>query len=146
MLHVIFIYALYFQGRSACGVTRSLRTVATRWWSSSSEPSCTPRTANSSTSSAPESQVKYRSFICTHPERIKNGCELPLSEKCLRGGGEEECICLCVCIQPVYDLWLWECIYVCGLHSMEVDCSQYCMCYRFIFKVSVRVCSCIYNQ
>lgn len=67
------------QGRSACGVTRSLRTAATRWWSSLSEPSCTPRTANSSTSSAPEFQVRYRSYIHMQPSAIKNGCE------CLRG-------------------------------------------------------------
>ncbi|KAM7394710.1 hypothetical protein PAMP_021496 [Pampus punctatissimus] len=71
-------------GRSVCGVTPSLRTAAIRWWSLLSEPSCTPRTANSSTSSAPEFQVKYRSYICTQPELIKNGCELPLREKRLR--------------------------------------------------------------
>lgn len=50
------------QGRSACGVTPSLRTVATQWWSSSSEPSCTPRMANSSTSYAPESQVRWVTY------------------------------------------------------------------------------------
>lgn len=63
LIAIILIAALLLQALSACGVTPSSRTDATLWWSSSSEPSCTPRMENFSTSCVPESQVniKYRS-------------------------------------------------------------------------------------
>lgn len=124
---------LHLQGRSACGAIRSLRTVATRWWSSLSEPSCTPRTANSSISSAPESQVKYRSYICTQPWPIKNGCELPQSEKCLRDEREKECIWLSVCLH-------WSCAWfmnvrmaLCVWFVLSVWIHNYLIWHGFVF-------------
>lgn len=99
--------SLDLQGRSACGVTRSLRTAATRWWSSLSEPSCTPRTANSSTSSAPESQVKYRSYIHMQPDVIKNECE------CLRRGGMHLAVYV-----SAFGLWMiYDCENASTVHS-----------------------------
>lgn len=105
-LYMVTFSMWYLQGRSACGVTRSLRTAATQWWSSSSEPSCTPRTANSSTSSAPEFQVKYRSYI--RMQQIKNVWALLLSAKCLSDGGEK-----CMSAMSMHDLGWWAAATVC---------------------------------
>lgn len=140
--------SLYLQGRSACGVTRSLRTAATRWWSSSSEPSCTPRTANSSTSSAPESQVKYRSYIRTQPEPIKNGCKLPLKwgvpERRRRGR-----MYLTVCLHSACAWFMIVRMHLCVRFVLNVKLILHVLVfasYKFVFKVYVSVCSCIYNH
>lgn len=142
MLHDTYDIPLYLQGRSACGVTRSLRTAAIRWWSSLSEPSCILRTANSSTSSAPESQVKYRSYICTQPEPIKNGCEAPLNEKCLRDGGEEEYIRLSLCLH-----WAcaWFIIVRMNLCVWFILNNSACVKYSFEY-LSYRVCVTVFKM
>ncbi|CAB1344986.1 unnamed protein product [Coregonus sp. 'balchen'] len=75
-----YILSLSFRsqgGHSACGVTPSLRTDVILWWSLSSEPSCTPRTENSSTSCDHVCRHLCR-FCIRQMVRIDHIQELPL--------------------------------------------------------------------
>lgn len=98
MMGSVVTGSVLLQGHSVCGATQSSRTAVTRWWSSLSEPSCTPKTESSCTSCAPEfpvsngrrrrSECVSQCLLCDSPLSVGvQVCRRPRSSSCTRSPG-----------------------------------------------------------